>query len=81
MSLNNLANALQTRFEKRGTSNDLDEVISLHREALLLRPAPDPHRSMSLNNLVTALQTRFKQQGASNDLDEVTSLRREALLL
>jgi len=80
-SLNDLANALQTRFEQRGASNDLDEAISLHREALLLRPASHPDHSMSLNNLANALQTRFQQRGASNDLDGAISLHREALLL
>jgi hypothetical protein len=80
-SLNNLADALQTRFEQRGASNDLDEAISLHREALLVRPAPHPDRSTSLNNLANALQTSFEQRGASNDLDEAISLHREALLL
>ena len=80
-SLNNIAIALQTRFEQRGGSNDLDEAISLHREALLLRPVPHPGRSVSLNNLASALKTRFEQQGASNDLDEAISLQREALLL
>ncbi|KDR71376.1 hypothetical protein GALMADRAFT_144057, partial [Galerina marginata CBS 339.88] len=80
-SLNNLASALQTRFEQRGASNDLDEAILLHREALFLRPAPHPDRSSSLNNLANALQTHFQQRGASNDLDEAISLHREALLL
>jgi tetratricopeptide (TPR) repeat protein len=80
-SLNNLANALQTRFNQRGASNDLDEGIYLHREALLLRPAPHPGRPTLLNNLAEALQTRFKQRGASNDLDETISLHQEALLL
>ena len=81
MSLNNLAVPLQTRFEQRGASNDLDEAIYLLREALLLRPAPHPDRSMSLNNLAATLQTCFEQRGASNDLDEAISLRREVLLL
>ncbi|KIJ92241.1 hypothetical protein K443DRAFT_54164, partial [Laccaria amethystina LaAM-08-1] len=55
MPLNNLADALQTRFEQRGAPNDLDETISLHREALLLWPAPHPDRSTSLNNFTNAL--------------------------
>ena len=49
-SLDNIAAALVTRYKQRGASNDLDEAISLHREALLLRPAPHPDRSVSLNN-------------------------------
>ncbi|KAJ7249065.1 hypothetical protein C8J57DRAFT_1672351 [Mycena rebaudengoi] len=33
-SLNNLANAVQTRFEQQGDPKDIDEAIALHREAL-----------------------------------------------
>ena len=80
-SLIRIAAALHTRFKQRGTSDDLDEAISLDREALLLWPAPHPHRSVSLNSLAHALQTRFEQRGASNDLDEAISLHREAFLL
>ena len=81
MSLYHLANALQTCFERRGTSNDLDEAITFHREALLFRPASHPDRLASLNNFAYALQTRFDQRGTSNDLDEAISLLREALFL
>ncbi|KDR74898.1 hypothetical protein GALMADRAFT_566661 [Galerina marginata CBS 339.88] len=81
MSLNNLGWALQNRFKQQGAANDLDEAISMHREALLLRTAPHPDRSTSLNNLANTLQNRFKQQGATNDLDEAISLHRETLLL
>ncbi|KAF8966660.1 tetratricopeptide repeat-containing protein [Flammula alnicola] len=76
-----VAYALQIRFGQRGASNDFDEAISLHREALVLRPAPHPNRSASLNNLAIALQTHFGQWGASNDLDEAISLNRDALVL
>jgi hypothetical protein len=65
-SLNNLATALQTHFEQRGASNDLDEAISLHQEALLLSQPAHPGRSASLNNrLAATLQTHFERWGAS----------------
>jgi hypothetical protein len=54
-SLNNLANALQTRFEQLGRVEDLEDAISSHREALTLRPPGHPDRSSSLNNLANAL--------------------------
>ena len=60
---------------------DLDEAISLHREALLLRPASHPNRSASLNNLASSLRTRFEKRGAAIDLDEAISLHRQALIL
>ena len=82
MSLNNLANVLQTRFEQRGASNgSLDEAISFHREALLLLPDRHQHRSMFLTNLASALHSRYEHRGTSNDLDEGISLLREALFL
>jgi hypothetical protein len=42
-SLYNLAKALLTRFNQGGQNNDLDDCISLHREALKLRFAPHPN--------------------------------------
>ncbi|KAG2151579.1 uncharacterized protein EDB93DRAFT_1327639 [Suillus bovinus] len=37
-SLNNLANRLSSRFDPKGHDEDLDEAITLYREALALRP-------------------------------------------
>ncbi|KAF8810350.1 TPR-like protein [Phlegmacium glaucopus] len=71
-SLNNLANALSTRFKQGGQRDDLDEAIDLHSQALELRPSPHPDRSASLNNLAT-------QGGEKSDLDEAISLNRQTL--
>jgi Na+-translocating ferredoxin:NAD+ oxidoreductase RNF subunit RnfB len=60
ISLNNLANALSTRFEQSGRMEDLEDAISSHREALTLCPPGHPDRSSSLNNLANALSTRFE---------------------
>ena len=79
--INNLANALLTRFELKGQQNDLDEAISLFRQALELRLPPHPNRSTSLNNLASALSTQFRQGGQQSDLNEAISLRRQALEL
>ncbi|KIJ57702.1 hypothetical protein HYDPIDRAFT_34865, partial [Hydnomerulius pinastri MD-312] len=73
-SLNNLANALSTRFEQRGDGNDVDEAIQHHRAALQLRPAGHPDRSDSLNNLANTLLMRFSQRGDGKDLDEAIQL-------
>ncbi|PPQ92057.1 hypothetical protein CVT25_007488, partial [Psilocybe cyanescens] len=81
ISLDNLALALGTRFNQHGKQGDLDEAISLHRQAVELQPAPHPDRSMSLNNLAHAVQTQFNQRGERNDLDEAISLHRQALKL
>jgi hypothetical protein len=46
---------------------DLEEAISLHREALTLYPLGHPDRSISLTNLAVALDTRFDQSGRIED--------------
>ena len=79
--LNNLASALWTRFEQGGQNSDLDEAISLHRQALELFLPPHPNRSDSLNNLASVLWTRFEQGGQKSDLDEAISLYRQGLKL
>jgi hypothetical protein len=78
MSLNNLANILDTRFSQTSQIKDIDEAIALHREALGLLPAPHPDRSMSLNNLDAVLYRRFSQTGQIEDVDEAVALPREA---
>jgi len=60
---------------------DLEGAISLHREALTLRPLGHPERLMSLNNLASALFTRFNQSGKMDDLDDSISAHRQALSL
>jgi hypothetical protein len=53
----------------------------MHRQALELRVAPHPQRSMSLNNLAVALRTRFEQAGHRFDLDAAILLHRQAVQL
>jgi len=79
--LNKLANALDTRYSETEQLDDLDECISLHRQALVLRPLPHPNRSTTLINLANAVDGRFRQTGQLADLDEAISLNREALQL
>jgi tetratricopeptide (TPR) repeat protein len=79
--LDNLACALQTRFEQSGQRHDLDMAVSLHRDALQLQPTSHPHRSGSLNNLAVALMTRFDLSGRHEDLDEAIFFNRNALQL
>ncbi|KAG0707083.1 CHAT domain-containing protein [Suillus ampliporus] len=81
MSLNNVANSLQVRFQQRGAPSDLDEAIELYRAALALSPAGHSYQSVSLDNLANILQDRFEQRGALSDLDEAIELHRAALAL
>ena len=71
--------ALLIRFEQTSQQVDIDEAISLLRQALVLRLPPHPDYSGSLSNLASALWTRFKQQGQRTDLDEAIPLYRQAL--
>ena len=80
-SLNNLASALLTRFQKEGQQDDLDEAILLHRQTLELQAPFHPKRSSSLNNLASGLCIRFEQKGQQSDFDEAILLHRQALEL
>ena len=47
MSLNNLASAVQTRFEQFGVLLDLDKAIDFHEEVLTLRLPGHPDGCVS----------------------------------
>jgi tetratricopeptide (TPR) repeat protein len=79
--LNNLANALSTRFKQNGDMDDLEESIRSHREILGLFPRSHPNRSISLNNLANALLRRFGHTGQPADLEESITFHQEALEL
>jgi tetratricopeptide (TPR) repeat protein len=70
-----------TRFKQGGQQSDLNEAISLHRQALELFLPPHPLESSSLNNLANALLAQFEQGGQQGDLNEAIALYRQALEL
>ncbi|KAG1786712.1 uncharacterized protein HD556DRAFT_1505337 [Suillus plorans] len=80
-SLNNLANLLSLRFDRRGNDEDLDEAIALDREALALRPVGHTDQSGSLNDLANILYSRFDHRGNREDPDESLENLRCALTL
>ena len=79
--LDSLAGALLIQFRQGDQQSDLDEAISLLRQALELRPPPHPDRSSSLNNLALALSACFDKGGQQSDINEAISLHRQALEL
>ncbi|KAG1806453.1 uncharacterized protein HD556DRAFT_1532515 [Suillus plorans] len=91
--LDNLAVSLMSpRYNHQGKPNDLNEAISLHEEALRLRPvghkyrtdvAPTGHppHDTTLNNLALALNTRYNESHVSEGLNEAIDLYREFLRL
>ncbi|KAG1819310.1 CHAT domain-containing protein [Suillus subaureus] len=80
-ALDELALAVQERFNQHGSIEDLEESIKLGREAVSLCPEGHPDRAKYLNDLANSIRSRFSQQGKSDDLDEAISLSEEALLL
>jgi hypothetical protein len=60
---------------------DMNKAISLHREALDLRPVGHPARSLSLSNLSKVIMTRFGLTGNLEDMNEAILLQNEALAL
>ena len=65
----------------RRAAPDLDDAVSLLRQALELAPPGQPERPVILSNLAAALQTRFDGTGERADLDDAVSLLRQALEL
>ena len=76
---NNLANTVNTRFDRLGNVVDLEEAIECHRDALRLCPPGHLNRPSFLIDLSLTLSTRFEQQGIG--LEEVIECNREALQL
>ncbi|KAG1810554.1 uncharacterized protein BJ212DRAFT_1484125 [Suillus subaureus] len=65
-----LAQAVEARFDQYGNIDDLDMSIQFGREALSLCPEGHSDRDYYLNNLAFSLDSRFDHQGKPNDLDE-----------
>ncbi|KAG1888265.1 CHAT domain-containing protein [Suillus subluteus] len=78
-ALNELAKAVEARFDEHGSIEDLEESIKLGREAISLCPEGHPDCQAYLNNLAASIISRFDHQGKSDDLDEAISLLEEAL--
>ncbi|KAI6024607.1 hypothetical protein BKA83DRAFT_424790 [Pisolithus microcarpus] len=83
VALYNLADALYERYENEEEIDDLNEAITLHRDALELRPVENEegHRSDSLISLTHCLYRRYRKLGAVDDLEEAIAFGREALAL
>ncbi|KAI6003403.1 hypothetical protein EDC04DRAFT_1019445 [Pisolithus marmoratus] len=80
-ALTDLVDALYGRFKADGRIDNLDEVITLLRDALELQPVRDDDRSLSLSNLAVCLSNRYENQGVVGDLEEAITFGRAALEL
>jgi len=79
MFLNNLGNALQSRFEQTGSMEDLDRAVVTDEQAVESTPYDNPARAARLNNLGNALQRRFEMTGSMEDLERAIVTKEEAL--
>ncbi|KAJ8581199.1 hypothetical protein M405DRAFT_801461 [Rhizopogon salebrosus TDB-379] len=73
-----LSYTLKLRFYRLRYPDDINECISLNREALTLRPPGHPARHTSLNNLAKALKARYIYNGNTTDIEETIHLHRAA---
>ncbi|KAG2147833.1 CHAT domain-containing protein [Suillus bovinus] len=80
LSPNQLTDQTQRCLE-RDEPRALDEVISLHYDALGYYNAGHDCRGRLLNNLALILHTRFERQGNDKDLDQAIALQTEVLAL
>jgi tetratricopeptide (TPR) repeat protein len=77
-----LADAIYWSAQANVAREDLEEAISLYRQALLLRPSADEDRYLSLYGLSVALMEYYHRNTEDlRDLEEIISLSREALKL
>ncbi|KAJ7493894.1 CHAT domain-containing protein [Mycena latifolia] len=79
VSLNNLAQCYNERFEWKGEVEDVNCAIRWQREALGLRPPGHLERVATLSNLATSLQTRYRLSADLKDLTEAIEMHRECL--
>jgi hypothetical protein len=71
-----LAAALQARYKLTGDDRDLDEAISLGRQAAARTRGSDFTGAALLSGLVKALRMRFDDTGRLADLDEAIQIER-----
>ncbi|KAG2112673.1 uncharacterized protein F5147DRAFT_791499 [Suillus discolor] len=80
-ALDELARAVEARFDQHGSIDDLDMSIQLGREAVSLCPEGHDDHGYYLNSLAISLVSHFHHQGSPNDLDDAISLYEEVLRL
>jgi len=82
MSQNNDAiTPTEAQVDHGGQLRELDEALSIARQALDLQSPLHSLRSESINNLAAALRARFRQGGQHCDLNEAILLDKQALEL
>jgi hypothetical protein len=80
LHLDNLGNALESRFERTGSMDDLNQSISTREQAVACTPDNYPTRVIHLKNLGNALQARFERTGSMDDLDRAITTKEQAFV-
>ncbi|MDA1359528.1 CHAT domain-containing protein [Glycomyces luteolus] len=78
-ALQQLDQALWARWEHRGETRDLDELIATRTKIVEATPAADPALSERRSRLAQSLFTRYATTDAAADLEAAVSALREAL--
>ncbi|KAK1993567.1 hypothetical protein LX36DRAFT_729603 [Colletotrichum falcatum] len=69
--LNSLGNRLGNRYWRTGSTEDLEESITITREAVNATPEDHPHRAILLNSLGNRLGNRYWRTGSTEDLEDL----------
>lgn len=81
LNINLLATALRDRFVLGAKPQDLDNSISLLKEALELAPEGHKDRPLLMYNLADALRERYALRGNAEDLDKRIEVLEKALAM
>lgn len=77
--MNNLGTALQHRFERTGSVDDLNTAVEVTGEAVKSAPHDHPNRVAYLTNSGSALGLRFYRTGSRDDLNGAVEANDEAV--
>jgi len=70
---------LESRYERRGKMEDLEEAIRVSRQAVKVTPEDHPDLAAWLNNLGNNLGRRYERTGKMEDLEEAIQVSRQAV--
>jgi hypothetical protein len=79
IGLSNLGNVLRLRYIRVGEMANLDEAITLYRQAVMGTPEDHPDLAMYLSNLAEALRIRFARTGELADAGEAVDVGHRAV--
>ncbi|MBE1462310.1 CHAT domain-containing protein [Kibdelosporangium phytohabitans] len=77
--LHNLSLALRLRFERTGTTEDLEHAITTSRQALRMAAGGDPNISSYRHNLGMSLWLRYQRTSRREDLAEAIGVARRGM--